>query len=995
RRHETLRTTFGESQGKPVQSIAPPPSLWELPLADLTALPVAARLPEARRLAEEEAGRPFDLERGPVLRTTLLRLGAAHHALLLDIHHIASDGWSMGVMTREIAPLYAAAADRRPSPLPQLAVQYADFAVWQRRWLSGDVLERQLAYWRDKLAGLPVLELPTDWPRPAEPTFRGVTFSHPLGAALTREARSRARQQDATLFMVLLAAFQALLERYTGQPDFAVGAPIANRNRAEVEPLIGFFVNSLVLRGDLTGDPPFSGLVERTRKTALEAFSYQDLPFERLVEELRPERRLTHNPLFQVAFAVQNAPVDRIDLQGLSLAPLESSSPSSRFDLEVTFWEVEEELLAQITYSTDLLDEPTVRRLVGHLQSLLLGVVENPARHLSRLPVFQEEEAHQILREWNDTERPLPVATVVDLFREQAARRPGAIALSSAEGDLSYADLDARSDRLARRLAGAGVRADEPVGILAERSHALVVGMLGILKAGGAYLPLDSNYPAERLAWMLADSGARVLLGQPEKLAALSETVRPQVMVELTADPALPALPADTRGPASGGILPGNLAYVMYTSGSTGRPKAVGITHGNVVRLVREGGYARLGPDEVHLQFAPISFDASAFEIWAPLANGGRLVMAPPGRLSLDEIGRTVESQGVTVLLLTTGLFNQMVDHRLDLLRGVRQFLTGGEALSPVHGERALRGLPGVTLINVYGPTEVTVFISTHSMNRPEEVGTPVSIGRPVGNTWAVVVDRELRPVPLGVIGELCAGGSGVARGYVGRPDLTAERFVPDPVGGFGERLYRTGDLARLRADGLLEFLGRRDGQVKLRGFRVELGEIEAALARHPEVHEAAVTIREDWPGDRRLVAYVVPRSPGGEAPVGLREALAAILPEHMIPSAFVALPALPLTSNGKVDRAALLASAAPEGQAAPPVAYAPPETPLEVRIAALYAEVLGLERVGRHDGFFDLGGHSLLATQVMSRLRDSLGVDLPLRRMFESSSVAGLARVV
>jgi amino acid adenylation domain-containing protein len=907
--------------------------------------------------------------------------------LLLTVHHIAADGWSLAVMLGEIAALYLAASF---SDVPQPRIQYADFAVWQRRWLSGDALERQLAYWRDRLRGAPALELPTDRPRPALQSFRGATRSVPLPLGTGRGLHELAREHDATLFMVVLAAFQALLSRYTGQDDVVVGSPIANRNRAEVEPLIGFFVNTLVLRGDLAGDPPFSELVERARQTALGAYGHQDLPFGRLVEELRPERRLSHNPLFQVMVGVQNAPVARVDVPGLSFAAVDFEFPVARFDLEAMVWEDGESLTIQLTWATDLFDAVTIDRLALHLEILLAGLAAEPERRLSELPLLSVSERHQLLHEWNDTAAELPDTTLADLFREQAARRPGAVALSSAAGELTYADLDARSDRLARRLVAAGVGPEVPVAILAERSPAVVMGLLAIVKAGGAYVPLDPTYPAERLAWMLADSGARVLLGEPEQLAALSErgetaeTARGLELVDLTGAVGAAGAP---DGPGPAGPLPDSLLYVMYTSGSTGRPKGVGVTHRNAVRLLRRSGFADLGPEQVFLLLAPVSFDVSTLEIWGPLANGGHLAIPTAARPSLEDIGEEIAHRGVTTLWLTAGLFHAMVDEELDALGSLRQLLAGGDVLSPAHTRRAVEGLPGCAVINGYGPTEGTTFTACHRVAGVEEAAWTVPIGRPFGNTRAHVLDGAMRPVPVGVWGELYAGGLGVSRGYLGRPDLTAERFVPDPVGVEpGGRLYRTGDLARHRGDGRLEFLGRRDGQVKLRGYRIELGEIESALARHPGVRQAVVTARDDGgPVGRRLVAYLV-----GSAEIPeLRRFLGESLPDYMIPTAWVTLDALPLTPNGKVDRAALPAPERPEGSE---VEYVAPSSPLEEALAREAAEILGLERVGMRDNFFDLGGHSLLATQLVSRLVQEHGLDVNLQMMFEARDLAGLA---
>ncbi len=843
-RHESLRTTFGERDGQPVQIIAPP-GPWTLPLVDLSTLSAEDQDAESRRSARLEADRPFDLQRGPVLHAALLRLGEADHVLLLTLHHIVSDGWSLGVLVRDITALYGRA------PLADLPIQYADFAVWQRGWLTGEVLERQVSYWRERLAGAPAqLDIPTDRPRSAAQTYRGTHLNLPFGAGFYREITQFARRFEATPFMVLLAGFQALLGRLSGQDDLTVGSPIANRNRAEIEPLIGFFVNTLVMRGDLRGDPPFGAMLGRVRKGTLEAYAHQDLPFEHLVHELRPERHLAVTPLFQVVCAMQNAPLGRMDLPGLTLAPVDLVPTTTRFDLELHGWEVDGGLLAQVSYSTELFDATTVRRLVGQLETLLRAAMADPGQGLSELPLLGEAERHQLLWEWNDTTAQLPGEDVPALFAEQARLRPGAVAVSSEEGDLTYAELERRSSRLARRLAVAGVGPEVRVALLAQRSPAMVVGLLGILKAGGAYVPLDPAYPAERLAWMLADSEARALLGQPELLAGLPEAAGAVPWIDLAADP------GDEDGIEPLGPLPDGLAYVMYTSGSTGRPKGVGVTHRNIVRLVRESGFADLGQEQVFLQLAPISFDASTLEIWAPLLNGGRIAVFPPRRPSLEDLGEAVARWGVTSLWLTAGLFHQMVDDRLADLRPLHQLLAGGDVLSRSHVRRALAGLPDTTLINGYGPTEGTTFTCCFPMTSPEQVGPTVPLGRPIGNTRVYVLDPGLRPVPPGAWGELCAAGGGLARGYPGRPDLTAERFVPDPFAGEpGARLYRTGDVARFLPDGRVEFLGRRDGQVKLRGFRIELGEIESVLLRHPAVREAVVTLRGD-----RLAAYVVAR---------------------------------------------------------------------------------------------------------------------------------------
>ncbi|HTQ81022.1 MAG TPA: amino acid adenylation domain-containing protein, partial [Thermoanaerobaculia bacterium] len=796
RRHEALRTTYpalAAGGNRAVQRIAPP-GPWRLPLVDLEALPAAARLAEANRIASFLIALPFDLSCEAVLRNAVVRLAAAaEHALILVIHHIAADGWSVGVIVEEITALYAAARRGAPSPLPELPVQYGDFALWQRSVLAGEILERQLAYWRERLAGAAGLDLPTDHPRPPVQSFRGATRMHTVGPQVTQRLKSLARAEDSTLFMVLLAAVQTLLGRYSGQDDVVLGSPIANRTRSEIEPLIGFFVNSLVLRGDLRGDPTFLDLLARSRRLALEAYSHQDLPFERLVEELRPERKLAHNPLFQVMFAVQNAPMRPIALPGLHFAPVDFQFPATRFDLEIFFTENAGALSTQLTWSLDLFDAPTALRLLGHLDELLAGVLENPAQRLSELALLAAPERQQILAEWNDTAAELPSGSLAALFLAQVERRADAVALSSIEGELTYRELARQAGRLAAELVAAGVGPEVRVALLAQRSPAMVVGILGILMAGGAYVPLDPSYPAERLGFLLADARAQVLFGQRELLDELPEEVAADLTtLELAVGPGkgeptefselweflepaeAPARPRETEAES--------LAYVMYTSGSTGRPKGVGVTQGNIVRLVRRSGFADLGPEQVFLQLAPISFDASTLELWAPLLNGGRLALFPPRRPSFEEIGEAVARWGVTSLWLTAGLFHLLVDENLAALAPLSQLLAGGDVLSPVHVRRALAKLPGLTLINGYGPTEGTTFSCCRPMTDPGLVGAPgasVPLGRPIGNTRIAILGPRLESLPTGIWGELWVGGQGLSRGYLDRPEATAEAFRP------------------------------------------------------------------------------------------------------------------------------------------------------------------------------------------------------------------------
>ncbi|MCP4656609.1 MAG: amino acid adenylation domain-containing protein, partial [bacterium] len=1013
-RHEVLRTRFepaADPADGPVQVIRPVAEL-PLPVVDLTGLREPQRRDQTRRLMGREARRPFDLARGPLLRAVLLRRGGEAHTLFLAVHHIAFDGWSTGVLLRELATRYQASAAGADSSdprfrLPELRIQYADFAVWQRQWLEGEVLEGRLAYWQEQLAELPVLELPTDRPRPAVKNLRGATVSFLVPEAIHRRLQELSRRQGSTLFMTLLAAFHTLLGRTTGQQDLAVGSAIANRNRAELEALLGFFVNTLVLRGDLRGDPTFRRLLARVRDVALGAYVHQDLPFEALVERLDPDRHLSQNPLVQVFLVLQNAPLETRELApGLTVELEPFDVDSAKFDLTLGLEEGEAGLRGTLVYDVDLFDAATMRRMAGHFRRVVEGAVADPDRCLSELPLLSAAELQQLLREWNDTLSPYPSqAPIHQLFEAQAAGTPEAVAVvfgGRPEEQLSYRELNRRANRLAHTLRAQGVDSEQCVGLCVERSVEMVVGTLGILKAGGAYLPLDPSYPPERLAFMLEDAaspdGRPPVLVTQERLAERLPATLPELRT-ICLDRDRAALSRSGTDNPSPVATAENLAYVMYTSGSTGRPKGVRVVHRGVVRLVRETSYAVLDDREVTLQFAPISFDASTLEIWGPLLNGGRLVVFAAHTPSLEELGATLARHRVTTLWLTAGLFHQMVEENPAGLAGVRQMLAGGDVLSARHVRRVSEKFQKCTVINGYGPTESTTFTCCSPMREPAEVGDPVSIGRPIANTRVHVLDRRLCPVPVGVPGELTIGGDGLARDYLRRPGLTAERFIPNPLGEVSQRLYRTGDLVRLLPDGRIDFLGRTDHQVKLRGFRIELGEVETVLGRHPGVRQAVAMVREDRPGDRRLAAYAVRREGLAELDAGeLRAWLGRSLPDYMVPSALVLLDALPLTANGKVDRAALPEPAS--GAGAPGGDRVAPRNPIEEIMAAIWEQVLGATvagpvvagPVGIHDDFFELGGHSLLATQVVSRVRRELHVELPLRLLFEQPTVAGLA---
>ncbi|HEX2253053.1 MAG TPA: amino acid adenylation domain-containing protein, partial [Thermoanaerobaculia bacterium] len=1016
-RHEVLRTVYPEVEGRPVQVVRPVAPV-ALPVIDLSGLPTARREAEGRRVAAVEAGRPFDLAADPVLRAATLRLAPANGAagrgpvLLLTIHHVASDGWSMELLRHEVEELVRAGIAGRAPRLPELPVQYADHAVWQRRRLSGDRLATELAWWRGQLAGLPPeLDLLPDAP-PREPgSRRGATVQAHGPARLAEGLQAVARSQGATLFMTLLAGFQALLGRWTGQRDLAVGVPVAGRDRPEVQALIGFFVNTLVARADLGGEPGFGELVARTRRTMLALQAHQEMPFERLVEELAPSRRLGRPPLVQAIFVLQAAAFERRRSEdpaaaggaaeravGHAADPAGAVAGGAKFDLTLGGSETPEGLAFTLEYERGLFASATARRFLDAYLRLLTAAVAEPERPVADLPLLSAAEHEQVLREWPGRVGEVAEASIPELFAVQAAARPEAPALAwpataaAAGGAMTYGDLAAASHRLARHLAARGVGLESRVGVALPRGPELVVALLAVLEAGGSYVPLDPAYPAERLAYMLANGGIEVLLTRDGLLAEVAQGAPAQgavQVIDLARDAA--AVAARAPEPLGRAVPPEALAYVLYTSGSTGLPKGVAVPHRGVARLVRGADYSRLDAGTTFLQLAPVAFDLSTLEIWGPLANGGCLAVPPPGELSLAELERWIAELGVTHLWLTAGLFHLVVDERLQALAPLAELLAGGDVLSPAHVARVRRELPALRLTNGYGPTENTTFTSCHRVGEvpgAATVGGSVPIGRPIAGTTVYVVDPALRPLPPGVAGELVTGGAGLARGYLGRPALTAERFVPDPFAGDGGRLYRTGDRARWLPGGVLEFLGRLDTQVKVRGFRVEPGEVEAVLIARPEVREAVVVARDDGAGAARLVAYVVPEAadPGPGLAVALQGALRERLPDFMVPSAVVLLAELPLNPNSKVDRRAL-----PEPELGG--AAVAPRDELERALLALWEEVLGRPVPGVEDDFFALGGHSLLAVRLLHRVRQSFGTEVPLASLFTDGTVALQAR--
>ncbi|NRD48556.1 non-ribosomal peptide synthase/polyketide synthase, partial [Corallococcus exiguus] len=988
-RHESLRTTFHAHAGEPVQRFHATAE-FTLDVQDLEHLAPDAREAEARRLAGAEGLRPFDLARGPLLRASLLRLAEHRHMLLVTMHHIVSDGWSMSILVRELDALYRAFRQGLGSPLTALPLQYADYALWQRDWLQGDALERQRAWWRQHLAGAPrALELSTDFPRPAVQSFRGASVPFLLPPELSHALQTLAQQHGATLFMALLASTQTLLARHSGQDDVVIGSPIAGRRFAELEGLIGFFINTLALRSRLDDAPTFVQLLGRMREATLGAYAHQDIPFEKLVEELQPQRDLSRSPLFQVMLMVQNAPraAEGARPDTLTLRPVaQDSGTSAKFDLTFVFTHSPQGLVGSITYSTALFREESIRRLVGHLRVLLEAVVLAPDTRVHDLPLLPPEERQQVLLAWNDTARPFDATSAHARFEAQALRTPDGVALVSGEDRLTYRELHQRVLRLSRRIQARGVRPDEPVALCARRAPDMVVAMLAILHAGGAYLPLDPDYPADRLAWMLRDSQARVLVTQQSLRDAVPSDGLDVVFMEETGD--------GEAAHAPGAALPGTRAYVIYTSGSTGRPKGVMVPHHTLSNFL-EAMDAVLGTSTpgTWLAVTSISFDIHVLELLWTLTRGFQVVLhdeKAAARGAALPLARLLRQHAITHLQCTPAFARSLVlaPDAVSSLGTLRHLLVGGEALPGALAVQLREALPSAVLRNMYGPTETTVWSSTHAVTGDAPPAT-VSIGAPIANTRLYVLDARGQPVPVGVPGELYIAGDGVVRGYLARPELTAERFVPDAFSGLpGSRMYRTGDLARWRSDGTLDFLGRTDFQLKVRGFRIEPGEVEAILVRHPSVLQAVAGARPDASGDGRLVAWVVPSDGQALEPAALRDFARQHLPEHLVPSLFMALDTLPLTPNGKVDRKALPIPDAPASTAG----YVAPRTPTEEKLAALFAQVLRVARVGATDHFFELGGHSLLATQLVSRVRVAFDVELPLQALFEAPTVAEVA---
>jgi aspartate racemase len=983
RRHEALRTTFRSVDGEAVQVITPPAAV-PLPVTDLR----TANDPRSRavQIVADQASQPFNLSQDPLMRACLLRLGDEDHLILCTIHHIVSDHWSMGIFFKELAELYGAFTAGRPSPLPELPVQYADFASWQRKQLDGKAHDRLVAYWTERLRDLPpTLELPTDRPHPKIPTGRGAAHGFTIDRRLVSDLEAVSRQEGLTLFMTLTAALKILLHRWAGIEDVVIGAPIAGRRSIEIERLIGFFVNTLVLRTSLAGAPTVRELLARVRDTALGAYAHQDLPFEYLVELLRPERSRSHTPIVQVMFSLQNVPQTEVTLPGLALTAERIDNGTAKFDLAFNLVEAPEGLSCRIEYSTDLFDAGTIERLEKRFVTVLAGMVNHLDAPIAMLPVLDPAEERKLLVDWNDTATEYPRdACLHQIFERHAQQTPDAVAIVDGEHVLSYAELNRQANQLAQRLRAAGIRKGDLVAICLERSASLIAGLLGILKAGAGYVPLDPRSPRERLALKMQDARARVILSDTGLADRLGVPDGSLLLLLDRTDGNVSSLHHDEPRHESNA---GDTAYVMYTSGSTGRPKGVIVSHRAVARLVINTNHIKFRSTDVVAQSATAAFDAATLEIWGALLHGARLVIIPHHIVvSPRDLAAELRRTQATVLVLTTAVFNMIGRELPEAFDTLTYLEAGGEVMDPLAAQAVVqRGR--VRLLNGYGPTEATTAATWYEVDATCDFARPIPIGRPLSNTRVYVLDQHLKPVPIGTPGEICIGGDGVACGYLNDPELTARRFVPDPFSADpSARLYKTGDLGRFLADGNIEFLGRSDHQIKIRGFRVELGDIQSTLETSPLVRESLVLAQDDASKGKQLVAYVVPATNDADIVAKLRLHARERLPEYMVPSAWVVLDRLPLTINGKVDRAALPAADTATAQTAAPAR--PPRDVLEIELLNIWERLLEQQPISVSANFFDLGGHSLLAARMAALIEQAFGVTLPLATFFEAGTI-------
>lgn len=983
-RHETLRTTFSEKNGKPVQVVSPD-FRFELPVTDISRTPDPEA--ECAKQLQSCARRPFDLEKGPLFSTHLFKLNPEEHVLLVNLHHIICDAWSFGVLHREFTALYEAFASGKGHSLSELPIHFADYAVWHREQLQGELLEKQLSYWQKKLAGCPeLLKLPLDRPRIAVWSDRGSAEFFALSTELATKLKNLSRSQGVTLFMTLLAAFKTLLHRYTGETDLVVGSPFARRDRCETEGLIGYLVHTHALRTDLSGNPTFLEALKRVREVAVGAHNNQEINFESIVSALQPERNPSYHPFFQVVFGLNHAGTEQCQVAGLELTRKELETGTAKFDWTWLVTESAHGLNFRFEYSTDLFERETILRVASHFERLLGEIASHPYRKLSEFSFLTPEEELKLVSEWSCAQSEYErEASIPEMFERQVFQRPDAIALSLLNRQLTYGELNQRSNAVARLLQSCDVGPGVAVGLAFERSFELIIGMLGILKAGGIYVPLDTSYPAERLRFMTQEAGISLVLTDEAEVFAPMEIPKIKI-VEIDSED----LENSQTGALGCQAKATDTAYIIYTSGSTGTPKGTLVPHRAVVRLVRNANFVEISNDDVFLQYAPATFDASTFEIWGCLLNGGKLVICPPGLLSFGELGRVIQHNKITILWLTAGLFHEMVDQEIESLRSLRFLLAGGDTLSVPHVQKSIRELQG-ELVNGYGPTENTTFSCCYRVPKNWQ-GSTVPIGRPISNSCAYVLDGFRHPVPIGVPGELYVGGDGLSQGYLNQAELTAENFVPNPFQDQtpGNLLYRTGDIVRWRPDGNIEFLGRADEQVKIRGFRVEPGEIEAVLKKHPGV-AGALVLASGSGSQKALTAFVNLRPGSVVAEADLRLLAQQNLPVHMLPARLHFVEKFPLTSNGKVDRRALLQLANGHDESNRRQQFAAPQTAEEKQLAGIWEELLGRKPVGLFDDFFQLGGNSLLAMQVISRVATAFQVEMPVRVIFESPTVSGM----
>ncbi|MBD2677482.1 MULTISPECIES: non-ribosomal peptide synthetase [Nostoc] len=991
KRHEIWRTTFKLINGEPVQEIAPDLT-WDLPIIHLEHLSNENWESEVKQLVAKEATKPFNLAKGLLVRATLLRLNQEEHVLLVTMHHIITDGWSCGVFLRELSTLYAAFSTNQPSPLPELPIQYADFAIWQRDRIQGEFLATKLKYWKQQLSGeLPVLQLPADRPRPSVTTFAGAKQYFTFSTTLTNALKQLSKQEDATLFMSLLAAFNILLYRYTHQEDILIGSPIANRNRAELEGMLGLFVNTLVLRNNLTGNPTFRELLHRVRQVTLDAYAHQDLPFEMIVEELQPERDLSRNPLYEVMFVLQNTPTNVQEVSGLTLRTLDFDSGTSQLDIFLSMFESQEGLTGCLEYNTDIFDATTISQFINNYQTLLENILANPEQRICELSLLTAAEQEQLLFNFNQTSGEYKKLSLNQLFEQQVELTPDSLALIHESEKLTYSQLNHQANQLANYLQKHGVTKETLVAICLERSINMVVGILAILKTGGTYIPLDPSYPVERLNFMLLDSQASILITQQKILEKLSLSSSKIVCLDIQKD----EIAQQNLETPINISKPEHVAYIIYTSGSTGTPKGVLGTHrGTVNGLHWLWKTYPFSPEEVCCQKTAISFVDSVWEIFSPLLQGIPTVIISNATLLDPQLFiEALAHHKVTRLILVPSLLRLLLDnyhHLTQKLSQLKLWITSGEALSINLAKTFRELMPFAKLINLYGSSEVSANATYYDTSLLQDQANTVPIGRPINNTQAYVLNRNLQPTPLGVLGELYIGGEGLAKGYLHRPELTQERFIDNPFI-HGTKLYKTGDLVRYLSDGNLEYLGRDDEQIKIRGFRVELGEIATVITQHPDVQDSVVIAVNDAKENQRLIAYVV--TDKQHIDTQLLPYLQQKLPNYMLPSAFVVLDALPLTPNGKVDKRSLPTDEIIRLNTAKTLIA--PRNFTELSLVKLWENLLKTSSIGVTDNFFNLGGHSFLAVRLMAQIQDRFGHNLSLSTLFENPTIEKLAAIV